>query len=643
MPTEFRFEDSWDHSHATALGSVTELEEIDQIWTDTRPPLTLTPPLSAANSPLPSVAELEDLDDLESVRALPTPARPFFRRVPPSVVYVSLALLVHLGLLGFRAYRRSGPKVELSPGVPEGKPVKPGQLGPEATRDKVASLRELLPAAEKLAKVVALEEAERLLNAASKQVWEGEKAAASDLVGLEGFIEGANSALSKLHQLACKTAAALAEDTSSSVEKSSEFLKTWEANTSAFTVEEKDGLAPFITTLSASKEHYERVTHHISQVNENIQSQRQFGPWLDKALLLSTANDLEALRSATNEKKYAALITERLRTTALVAARGVFNVKREQLTRWFQQDLELLNGYAVSQSSSSPEASAASEEQTEDLKVDVGKLLQQARSLVSNYRRAAMDLQGVETLEHLIEAGKACVDAERSIQTCFARAWIDIEEAGLKLGNVEGHDSYKNVLQKAATRIMQDHRMVQANHLKFRSTCAHLFPDHDTAEPNAKHFVNRSITENLMKKLDEDLSLSQSLVEDLKKQEKRIAEGEDAAEAAGRATTVAVAMALVRQQVSTNLLRLQMLGFVEEDVRSAQALAVNTASQSSSCSRSSAALVQQLLEKFNFRMKSFKEAVEMKAATNLARELRTGADELSSFLYVVANLNTDAA
>ncbi|KAL8270119.1 hypothetical protein Esti_005973 [Eimeria stiedai] len=55
--------------------------------------------------------------------------------------------------------------------------------------------------------------------------------------------------------------------------------------------------------------------------------------------------------------------------------------ERLQLIRWFQQELELLNSCARSQWSSSQEASAACEKKTGRPKVDVKKLFQEAKLL----------------------------------------------------------------------------------------------------------------------------------------------------------------------------------------------------------------------------------------------------------------------
>ncbi|KAL8444636.1 hypothetical protein Emag_005419 [Eimeria magna] len=645
---EFNFDEAQDDSHVTARSILTRLEEMDASWTDTATPLTFSASLSAENSPQSSTVEQGDVDEPEFLQALAPRPRPSSRPVGRGVVCLSVALLVWLGLLGYRAHRRGLSNSAYLPGLLEGKHAEPlgggaKDLVVKTARERVAWLRQLMPPAEKLAKAIATDEAERLLTAARNRLWEGEKAAAGDLIGLEGSVESAVSALNKLHHLARKTAATWAEESSDSIKKTSDFLNTWGEHELSFNEEERMGLNPFITTLTASKEHHDRVHKQILQMNENIQSQKPLELWLDKTAFLSTANDLEALRSATSEKKYAALITERLRLTALEAVKGVLNVQREQLARWFQQELEMLNAYALSQLSSAPEASAASEEQIEGPKMDVKEMFHEAKSLVTAHRRAAMDAQGMQTLENLIEANKATVDAERRAQAYFARTWIDIEDAGITLGQLGEYNPYKSVLQKASIRILQDNRMIEALHSRFRSSCSHLFPELNSPEGKEKQYVNRSIIKDLLQKIDDDLNLSRSLVEDLNRQEERIAGGHDVAEASGRATTVAVAMALVRQQVTAKLLRLQLLGFVEEDVRSSQALVVSTASQTSPCSRSSAAIIQQLTEKFKVQMKTFKEAEELKSATKLARDVRTRADELSIFSYVNTKHKADTA
>lgn len=340
---------------------------------------------------------------------------------PPALLRgmgISLAFLVFVGLLTVGMKRHYARKTdthprkqaELGPGEAqkEDEPAKEGKpIGKEKvpvdeaqTRARLEAIRELLPAAARLAAALDSPESQRLLTIVQKSVGQLEMDPAK-VPDIKASLQSGLKALRSLHQDAIERAEAIME--------ADKFLPgpaemgPWEQTSTEALLGGEQGpegtaVSPLMTNLRSFHQIAVKMSRRLADVHARMSVLRTFKGERDGQLLLATAAGLEALLATNEAKQHAVTVAQHLRESVSGGVEALFLVQRENALYELQQKFEVMRLVANLAKSKTGEETSGDTESLQEVEGGIEEVTRLVARLCSECKRIRERATAVEML-----------------------------------------------------------------------------------------------------------------------------------------------------------------------------------------------------------------------------------------------------
>lgn len=453
---------------------------------------------------------------------------------------ISLALLFCAAVLAFAAKRLPPRKAEPPKGgpLPDMKVVEePGQQLPEpaikeeepavGARERLEKVRDLLPAAENLAKAVGTEEAQTLLLTVRKSLEEAVTTEEDkDSRKIADAIKTALSALHRLHEAAIEEGEAILQEEEPI--PALPVLDPWEQLTAATIsgVEiETETVKALMATIKSIQENIAKHALRMQSAREGLHKAKAFQDERDRKVLVAATCDLACIRATSKTKRRAAQGVRELHNKALSSIRALLLGKRGHVLRYAQGQLDVLRVYVELARPTRDEG--AFEARVDDAKSNAAALQAleadlDAAEMIAWQTTELDNIAQSESLESMIDASNAAGDFEAALRELLARGW----EAATSLTSLPERldESSQNLLFEAAkktqSRAINDEAKLKDTMEFLHSPLATVLLDLSDASMTSRHLVSASLVKRLMNSTNNKAQQADELI----KQSARIAQ-----------------------------------------------------------------------------------------------------------------------
>ncbi|KAL8272276.1 hypothetical protein Esti_003793 [Eimeria stiedai] len=380
----------------------------------------------------------------------------------------------------------------------------------EESYKRLAAVRGLAPAAERLAKAAGTHEAEALLNSMHASLSAAEKAKQEEPAQTQVFLDEALSALSELQQVAVKAGEAFVADGPPSIADAACLAPDLD---DLLDFEEAEALAPFRTYLRSLSDHYDRMTAQMREAGEHLQASGQLKDEGDRSLLVSAAADLEVLRQAVLERRHTADVILATRNKARALFRTLFLRKSYQLFRELDGEVDLQSAYFTILEEET--LSRATKGNKDLLELENNRHLQEIRRrLEENGAKLSslIDEAGGAALKFsdIVEKSRKIADAQQQLKREFMQTLVLMVEyfQPPTMMDSRARQLVKQVILRSFELVRADKKDVD---IFVASIKAELGPDHISepsglqhCKPFALSYLTRGVS-NALKNVEEDL------------------------------------------------------------------------------------------------------------------------------------------